>query len=67
MPSKLDPLVPSVWHDYYRAAERRRRRAGWHRHNDSKPRKKRVDPGKLLVIAMGLGTLAVILSIVLPA
>jgi hypothetical protein len=65
--SKLDPLVPSDWHEYYRTADRRRRRAGWHRRGESKPRKRRVDPARLLAIAMGLGVVAVILCLVIPA
>jgi hypothetical protein len=67
MRSKLDPLVPSDWHDSYRAADRRRRQAGWRRRgNDSKPRKRKLDPGKLLAIVMGLGAVAVLLSLVFP-
>lgn len=65
--SKLDPLVPSAWHDYYRVADRRRRHAGWHRRSASKPRKRRVDAGKLLAIVMGVSTLAVILCLVWPS
>jgi hypothetical protein len=67
MRSKLDPLVPSAWHEYYRVAERRRRHAGWHRRGDSKPRKRRVDAGRVLAIVMGVSTLAVILCLMLPS
>jgi hypothetical protein len=66
MRSKLDPSVPSEWHDYYRAADQRRRHAGWHRRSDSKPRKKTVDAGKVLAIVMGLSALAVLLCLAIP-
>jgi hypothetical protein len=66
MPSKLDPLVPSEWHDSYRAADKRRRRAGWHRRSDSKSRKKKLDAGKLLAIVMGLSAAAVLLCLAFP-
>jgi hypothetical protein len=67
MRSKLDPLVPSEWHDYYQVAAQRRRRAGWHRRGESKPRKAKLDGNKLLAIVMGLATVTVILCLVLPA
>ena len=68
MPAKLDPTAPSAWQDYYLDADRRRRKAGWHRRSESKPRKKRgIDSGRLLAIVMGLATVAVILCLVLPA
>lgn len=66
MPSKLDPLVPSVWHDSYRAADRRRRRAGWHRRSENKPRKKKLDAGQVLAIVMGLSAVAVLLCLAFP-
>jgi hypothetical protein len=66
--SPLDPLAPSMWHDSYRAADQRRRRAGWHRRSDSKSRKKKaVDAGKLLAVVMGLSALAVLLCLAIPA
>jgi hypothetical protein len=65
--SKLDPLVPSVWGDTYRAADRRRRRAGWHRRSESQRPKSKLDAGRLLAIVMGLGAVAVVLALVLPA
>ena len=64
---KLDPAVPSDWQDYYRNANQRRRDAGWHRRGETKPRKRRVDPSRLLAIVMGLATLAVILCLVIPS
>jgi hypothetical protein len=68
MRSKLDPLVASEWHDYYRAADRRRRERGWHRRRDSKPPKRKgLDAGKALAIVMGLATVVVVLCLVLPA
>jgi hypothetical protein len=67
MPSKLDPMVPSEWHDYYQAAAARRRRAGWHRRGDSKPRKTKLDGGQLLAIVMGLATVTVLLCVFLPS
>jgi hypothetical protein len=67
MRSKLDPMVPSEWQDYYREADRRRRHAGWHRRGDStKPRRTQLDSGKLLAIVMGLATVTVLLCLVLP-
>jgi hypothetical protein len=66
MRSKLDPLVPSTWHDSYRAADKRRRRAGWHRRSDAKSRKKSLDAGKLLAIVMGLSAVAVLLCLAFP-
>lgn len=66
MRSRLDPLVHSEWHEYYRAAEKRRRRAGWHRRGDSPFRKRALDSSKLLAIVMGLATVTVILCLVLP-
>jgi hypothetical protein len=67
MPSKLDPMVPSEWHDYYQAAAKRRRRAGWHRRGEAKPRKTRIDGNKLLAIVMGLATVTVLLCVFLPS
>jgi hypothetical protein len=64
--SKLDPLVPSDWHEYYRIADRRRRRAGWHRKGESKRRKSKLDAAKLLAVVMGLGAVAVILCLAFP-
>jgi hypothetical protein len=67
MPSKLDPAIPSDWQDYYQSANKRRRAAGWHRRSEgSKSRNKRVDPNRMLAIAMGLAALTVILCLVLP-
>ena len=66
MRSKLDPMVPSEWQDYYKDADRRRRHAGWHRRGESKPRKTQLDSGKLLAIVMGLATVTVLLCLVLP-
>jgi hypothetical protein len=66
MRSRLDPLVHSEWHEYYRAAEKRRRRAGWHRRGDSPSRKRGLDSSKVLAIVMGLATVTVILCLVLP-
>jgi hypothetical protein len=67
MRSKLDPQAPSEWQDYYRAAEQRRRRAGWHRRGEPKSRKSKLDGDKLLAIVMGLATVTVILCLVLPS
>jgi hypothetical protein len=68
MSSKLDPQSPSTeWQDYYRAAARRRRRAGWHRRGETRARKYKLDGRKLLAIVMGLATVTVILCLVLPA
>jgi hypothetical protein len=68
MRSRLDPLVASDWHDYYRAADRRRRERGWHRRSDSKPAKRKgLDGGKALAIVMGLAAVAVVLCLVLPS
>jgi hypothetical protein len=66
MPTKLDPVVPSAWHEYYKAAERRRRHAGWHRRGENGAPKSRMDAGKLLAIVMGLATVTVILCLVFP-
>ncbi len=67
MQSKLDPAVPSDWQDYYSSANKRRREAGWHRRSEgSKPRKRRVDPTRMLAIVMGLAALTVILCLVVP-
>ena len=64
---KLDPAVPSDWQDYYSSANKRRREAGWHRRSEgSKPRKRRVDPTRMLAIVMGLAALTVILCLVVP-
>jgi len=63
---KLDPTTPSSWNEYYREADRRRRRAGWHRHSEGKPAKRRVDPQRVLAIVMGFATLVVILCLVIP-
>jgi hypothetical protein len=68
MRSKLDPQAPSEeWQDYYRAAAKRRRRAGWHRRAEVRAPKFKLDGGKLLAIVMGLATVTVILCLVLPA
>ena len=66
---KLDPTVPSfLAGEYYRDADRRRRRAGWHRYkeNGSLPAPANVDPQKVLAIVMGLATIVVILCLVIP-
>jgi hypothetical protein len=65
MAGKLDPTAPNEWHALYRAAEKRRREAGWRRRGPDKPRR-RLDPGRLLAIAMGLATVTVILCLVIP-
>jgi hypothetical protein len=65
--SKLDPLAPSVWGDHYRSADRRRRRAGWHRRRESQRPKRKIDAGRLLAIVMGLSAVAVVLTLVLPS
>ena len=67
MRSKLDPLVPLAWKDSYRAADKRRRHAGWHRRSDSKPPKRKLDAGHVLAIVMGLATVTVLLCLVLPS
>jgi hypothetical protein len=68
MPSKLDPMVPSEWHDYYQAAAQRRRHAGWHRRGEAtKPRRAKLDATKLLAIVMGLATVTVLLCVFLPS
>ena len=67
MRSKLDPLVPSAWHDYYREADRRRRHAGWHRRSESKAPKTRLSAGKVLAIVMGLGMVTVLLCLAFPS
>jgi hypothetical protein len=66
MRSKLDPLVPSTWHELYRDADKRRRRAGWHRRSDWKSRKKGLDAGQLLALVMGLSALAVLICLAFP-
>jgi hypothetical protein len=66
MAGKLDPTAPSAWQDYYLDAERRRRKAGWHRRGESKPKKRRIDSGRLLAIVMGLATVTVLLCLVIP-
>jgi hypothetical protein len=66
MRSKLDPLVPSVWHDSYRAADKRRRHAGWRRRGENRPRKRKIDAGKVLAIVMGLSAVAVLLCLAFP-
>ncbi|HVZ74882.1 MAG TPA: hypothetical protein VHJ20_21015 [Polyangia bacterium] len=66
MPSKLDPTAPSAWQGYYKAADRRRRHNGWHRRSENKPRKRRIDSGRLLAIVVGLATVTVILCLVIP-
>jgi hypothetical protein len=63
---KLDPTAPNSWQDSYLVADRRRRHAGWHRRSENKPHKARVDPSRVLVIVMGLATVAVILCLVIP-
>ena len=64
---KLDPTVPSSWQEYYRDADRRRRRAGWHRYKENGSRRRQhVDPQKVLAIVMGLATIVVILCLVIP-
>jgi hypothetical protein len=67
MAGKLEPFTPGAWHEYYREAEKRRRQAGWHRREASKPRKRAVDPGRVLAIVMGCAAVTVILCLVLPS
>ncbi len=68
MRSKLDPMVPSDWHEYYRLADRRRRKAGWHRRSDTpKARRPKLDAGKALAIVMGLATVTVLLCLAFPS
>ena len=67
MPGKLDPTAPSAWQDYYKAADRRRRHAGWQRRGENgNKRKTRLDGGRLLAIVMGFAMVPVILCLVIP-
>lgn len=69
MRSKLDPTAPLAWQASYQDAEKRRRRAGWRRSDELRtPSKKRrrVDPNRLLAVAMGVAALVVVLSMVIP-
>ncbi|HVX94549.1 MAG TPA: hypothetical protein VHK47_06525 [Polyangia bacterium] len=67
MRSKLDPARPSPWNDYYRAADHRRRRAGWHRRSDFKAPKPRFGANVMLAIVMGVALVTVLLSIAIPS
>jgi hypothetical protein len=62
---RLDPASPQDWHDYYEEAEKRRRRAGWHRRGPSKP-KQRLSPTRVVAFAMGVGAVAVFVCLILP-
>jgi hypothetical protein len=69
MTGKHDPATESEWHEYYRAADVRRRRAGWRRADEVRHhRRKRgpVDPARVLTIVMGLAAVAVALCLVIP-
>ena len=66
MAGKLDPTAPDAWQSYYKAADRRRREAGWHRRSESQPKRRRINDGRLLAIVMGLATVTVILCLVIP-
>jgi hypothetical protein len=67
MPSKLDPARPSPWHDYYRAADHRRRQAGWHRRSESKPPKRKLEANQVLAIVMGVALVTVLLCLAIPS
>jgi hypothetical protein len=58
-------LDPADWQDHYREADRRRRRAGWHRRGPSKP-KRQFSANRMLAIAMGVSAVAVLICLVLP-
>jgi hypothetical protein len=63
MPSKLAP--PEDWSAYYRIADERRRRAGWHRRGPSKP-KRAFDHTRMLVIAMALAAAIIVVCLAIP-
>ena len=66
MSRRLDPAAsPHEWHAHYREAEKRRRRAGWHRRGPSKPRR-RIDATRILALTMGLAAATVLVCMVLP-
>lgn len=67
--SKLDPTAPLEWRDHYADADRRRRRAGWRRADELRSpikKRRRVDPGRVLAVVMGVAALAVVLTLVIP-
>jgi hypothetical protein len=61
----LDPAASQDWHAHYRDADRRRRRAGWHRRGPSKA-KRPFDPTRMLAIAMGLAAAIMLICMALP-
>jgi hypothetical protein len=63
MDSKLAP--PQDWSAYYRLADERRRRAGWHRRGPSKP-KRAFDYTRLVAVAVGLAAVTVLVCLVIP-
>jgi len=67
MRSKLDPMVQTEWHEYYRAAAQRRRHNGWHRRGEARKPKLKIDASKVLAIVMGLAAATVALCVVIPA
>lgn len=67
MRSKLDPARPSPWNDYYRAADQRRREAGWQRRSDSNAPKRKFGANAVLAIVMGVALVTVLLSIAIPS
>lgn len=66
MGGKLDPTAPNEWHALYRAADKRRRLAGWHRRGADRPRR-RLDPSRMLAVVMGVAAVAIVLCLVLPS
>jgi hypothetical protein len=70
MRSKLDPTAPLEWREHYADADRRRRRAGWRRADElktPKSRRRRVDPGRVLAVVMGVAAVIVVLTLVVPS
>jgi len=61
----LDPISSQDWHAHYREADKRRRKAGWHRRGPSKPRR-RLDGTRMLAIAMGIAAVTVVVCLALP-
>jgi hypothetical protein len=69
MSGKPDAASSAEWQEYYRAADKRRRRAGWRRADESQSRhtgKRRLDPARILAFGIGVATLAVVLCLVVP-
>jgi hypothetical protein len=60
----LDPATQD-WHQHYRDADRRRRRAGWHRRGPSKP-KRHLDANRLVAIVMGVAAAVVLICLAIP-